>query len=138
MIMESTEVNEYSAGGVVLHQGKVLVIQHARGEWIMPKGHLEEGETEAEAALREILEETNIRCCLTSELGQTNYDFNRGQVVVHKHVTWYLAIPVGEVEEARPQVEEGITGLEWLVPDEALQRLTFDLDRKIVRKALNL
>ncbi len=134
--MPQQELTEYSAGGVVIHAGCVLVIQHARGEWIMPKGHLEGTETTEEAAYREILEETNLVCKLENLIGVTEYNFTRGDTLIHKQVTWYLAIPVGGVTEARPLITEGILQLVWLKPREALERLTFPLDKKILSRAL--
>ncbi|MBO8125996.1 MAG: NUDIX hydrolase [Firmicutes bacterium] len=131
------EVYEHSAGGVVLSQGKVLLVRHARGEWIMPKGHLEPGETPQEAALREIKEETNLDCELGPLVGETRYDFERDGVTVHKKVTWYIARPVKETAVAAPLTSEGILELVWLDPDAAYQRLTFELDRGILRKALS-
>ena len=48
------------AGGVVLLGDQVVLRRTARGEYLFPKGHLEEGETEEETALREVAEETGL------------------------------------------------------------------------------
>lgn len=134
--MQLQEITEYSAGGIVAYAGRILVIRHARGEWIMPKGHLEGDETSEEAAYREIMEETNLVCKLGKLIGITEYNFTRGDTLVHKQVTWYLAVPVDGITEARPLTTEGILQLVWLEPAEALERLTFPLDKEILSKAL--
>ena len=51
---------EKSCGAVIFDGDKVLVIQQVKGHWGFPKGHVENGETEIETALREIKEETNL------------------------------------------------------------------------------
>lgn len=51
---------EKSCGAIVIEDGKVLLVKHNAGHWDFPKGHVEEGETEFETAIREVKEETNI------------------------------------------------------------------------------
>lgn len=56
-----------AAGGVVCHEGSVLVVHRPRyNDWSLPKGHLDPGETWEQAALREVYEETGVRCKITS------------------------------------------------------------------------
>ena len=56
------EKKEKSCGVVVFNdKQEVLLVHHNNGHWGMPKGHVEENETEEETAIREVLEETNIR-----------------------------------------------------------------------------
>src|SRR5690554_6407947 len=105
--MDNKVVSEHCAGGVVINkEGQVLLIEHIRGEWVMPKGHLEGTETPAEAAIREIREETGLECILQAELGVTRYEFRRDNNTVHKQVTWFLATPLNG--EVHPQESEGI------------------------------
>ena len=51
---------EKSCGAIIFDKDKILVIQQKEGHWGFPKGHVEEGETEVETAIREIKEETNL------------------------------------------------------------------------------
>ena len=60
--MNKEPKNTYSAGGVVLNEdGKVLVVDQGGLSWSLPKGHIDEGEDELTAAIREIYEESGVR-----------------------------------------------------------------------------
>ena len=65
-IIESVKVGgvqmkeEKSAGGIVLLDEKALILRRFSGDWVLPKGHIEEGETPEIAAMREVREETGI------------------------------------------------------------------------------
>ena len=65
------------AGGVVVRDGRVLLVHRARyDDWSLPKGKLEPGETWEDAALREVREETGVRCALGEFLGSSHYAVN--------------------------------------------------------------
>ncbi len=51
---------EKSCGCIVVKDDKVLLIKNEAGNWLLPKGHVEKGESEQETAVRETKEETNI------------------------------------------------------------------------------
>ena len=51
---------EKACGCIIIENGQVLLIQQTEGHWGFPKGHVEEGETELETAIREVKEETNL------------------------------------------------------------------------------
>jgi 8-oxo-dGTP pyrophosphatase MutT (NUDIX family) len=104
-----TEVR--AAGGVVRRRlengGDEIVLVHrpAYDDWSFPKGKLEEGEREEDAALREVEEETGLRCRLERELTTTSYRDARGR---SKTVRYWLMEPVAgqvaadnEVDDAR-------------------------------------
>ena len=104
-----TEVR--AAGGVVRRRlengGEEIVLVHrpAYDDWSFPKGKLEEGEREEDAALREVEEETGLRCRLERELTTTRYRDARGR---SKTVRYWLMEPVAgqvaadnEVDDAR-------------------------------------
>lgn len=100
----------------------------------LPKGHLENGESSEEAALREVLEETGIEAKIAGKIGVNKYPLEIGQERVFKIVTYFLMGYVsGELTE-NPEVEE----LMWLSFDEAKKKLTFSDDRKILEKALEM
>lgn len=89
-------MKEFSAGGAVFRkvreQTEILLILDRFGRTTLPKGHLEEGETMKQAALREVEEETGIQAQIVGEpLGIVTYRFDvPGKGAVEKEVTYYL------------------------------------------------
>lgn len=130
-------IEEVSAGGVLLDQGEVLVLRHARGEWIMPKGHLEAGETPPEAARREVREETGLVARIIAPLGETSYHYRRkGETLLRpKKVIWYLMRPEVPRDQLTLLAEEGLLEADWLPLDQVTERLTWPGDKGIVEKA---
>ena len=124
---------EFSAGGLVLdEEGRVLLIRarDLRGQpvWTLPKGALTTGETSADAALREVREETGYRCELVRELAPVTYWFRRQGRQVKKTVRWYLMRPLEKVGEHDHEVDEVL----WTNPVDARARLRYDSDLKLL------
>jgi 8-oxo-dGTP pyrophosphatase MutT (NUDIX family) len=131
--MEAGPHLEFSAGGVVLdEQGRILLIRtrdlRSRPVWTLPKGTLAPGETSAEAALREVREETGYQCELVQELEPVTYWFQRGGTRVKKTVRWFLMRPLAKVGEHDHEVDEVM----WADRSEALQRVRYDSDRRLL------
>lgn len=132
-------VRERSAGAVVFRtapEGRLyLLLRYGAGHWGFPKGHLEANETEVEAAIREIEEETGIpRARLRFHdgfRGRTDYKFRRGRTLVEKGVDFFLV--ESEVPDVRLSHEH--TDYAWLTYKEALKRLTFEGPRRALRNA---
>jgi 8-oxo-dGTP diphosphatase len=109
-----------AAGGVVVRAGpggqEVLVVHRPRyDDWTFPKGKALEGESDEECALREVEEETGLRCELGAELPETRYADARGR---SKRVRYWTMRPIGgelgfhhEVDDARWTTPEGARGL---------------------------
>ena len=123
---------EICAGGIVIREGKVLALRRWNGVWLPPKGHVDPGETLAEAARREVREETGLEAEAGPPLGVNAYTHREDGRPHRKRVHWFLmAAGDGGV---RP--EEGMfTAYRWLGPDE-LDLLSFDSDRETARRAL--
>jgi bis(5'-nucleosidyl)-tetraphosphatase len=129
---------EESAGGIVfrLERGKprYLLIRDSYRNWGFPKGHLEDGEEPATAAVREVGEETGLRALLVRGLIDTiDWDFRfRGQAI-HKVCHFFLM----ESRRSRtlPQRAEGITACRWMSFDEAQKRLSYRNAREVLRRA---
>jgi 8-oxo-dGTP diphosphatase len=117
-----------AAGGLVLRDGDVAVVHRPRyDDWSLPKGKLDEGEDFEEAALREVWEETGLRCRIDSTLGDTNYKDRKDR---DKLVRYYRMSPESGEFEPNDEVDE----LRWLPPGEATDLLTYDFDRELVGK----
>jgi len=130
---DSRVLLEFSAGGLVLdEQSRVLLIRarDLRGQpvWTLPKGALAPGETSAEAALREVREETGYRCELERDLGPVTYWFRRDGRQIKKTVRWFLMRPLEKVGDHDHEVDEVL----WTDKDDALARLRYDSDRRLV------
>jgi 8-oxo-dGTP pyrophosphatase MutT (NUDIX family) len=124
---------EFSAGGLVVDaDGRVLLIRardlRERAVWTLPKGALGPGEQSRDAALREVQEETGYRCEVVRELEPVTYWFQRDGRRVRKTVRWFLMRPVAKVGEHDHEVDE----VAWVTPAEALSRLRYESDRRLV------
>lgn len=115
-----------AAGGVVVRgQGDsvdVLVVHRPRyDDWTFPKGKAEPGEPDEDCALREVEEETGLRCELVRELRSTSYVDARGRPKV---VRYWLMRPVGGELDFLNEVDAAA----WLTPAEAAERLSYGRD----------
>lgn len=120
---------EVSAGGVVVKKINgfvhVLLIKDRHGDWMLPKGHIEKGETSQEAAKREIAEETcQTHLKLMTALHSMNYSFIRGDVLIDKTIHFFLFEEKGD-EPLIPQLSEGITQAGWFPSEEAKAMIAF-------------
>ncbi|MEG2814099.1 MAG: NUDIX domain-containing protein, partial [Oscillospiraceae bacterium] len=126
---------EKSCGAIVYrkHHGNIelLLIKNANGgHWSFPKGHVEEGETEEQTALREIMEETSIEVTLDASFREVITYAPKRDVV--KDVVYFLAKAL--TYDYIPQIEE-ISKIKWVEINNAQQILSYDNDRQIVAKA---
>lgn len=119
--------------GSVAH---ALVIRDPYEKWGLPKGHLERGEDERSAAVREVAEETGLDGLFVGpELGSIDWYFKADGRPVHKFCTFFLMR--SSVGEATPEVDEGITACVWMPLDEASQRISYENTREILRRAVD-
>jgi 8-oxo-dGTP diphosphatase len=116
----------HAAGGVVLRDGRLAVVHRPRyDDWTLPKGKLDPGESFEAAALREVEEETGLRCRLGRELPAVEYDVRGRPKLVR-----YWAMEVADETPFEPNEE--VDEVRWLEPQEALALLSYDRDRELV------
>jgi 8-oxo-dGTP diphosphatase len=118
-----------AAGGVVLDgEGRVAIVHRSRyDDWSLPKGKLDAGESFEEAALREVEEETGMRCSLEDELDPVRYRDNKGRPKVVRY--WLMHVEDDPGFEPNDEVDE----LRWVTPGEAAVLLTYPHDAELVR-----
>jgi 8-oxo-dGTP pyrophosphatase MutT (NUDIX family) len=111
-----TEVG--AAGGLVKHKsGRYLFIEK-KGKLDLPKGHIEPGEEPEVCALREVSEECGISGhTIVKPLNPSYHTYSWEGISYLKKTSWYLMQYEGEMI-MNPQTDEGITKVEWLLPDE--------------------
>jgi 8-oxo-dGTP pyrophosphatase MutT (NUDIX family) len=130
---------EVSAGGIVFRRPldagpRFLLIKDSYDNWGFPKGHLENGESPAEAATRETAEETGLeRLLLQGPIRVIDWHFRFRGRHIHKYCHFFLfESPEGEPS---PQRDEGITDCQWRSLEEALETLSYDNARGVLKRA---
>lgn len=133
-------VDEFSAGGLVVDlagsvpRGALIGRTDKQGRllWSLPKGHIEEGETPEQAAVREVREETGIAGVILAELGTIDFWFVADGRRIHKTVRHYLMRAVaGELSDADVEVSE----VAWVPLPEIAARLAYPDERDLVDTA---
>lgn len=125
---------EKSCGAVVyriIHDSPLFLVEHmALGHTSLPKGHMEEGETEEETAIREIKEETNLEVILDTCFRYTvSYSPFPG---IQKDVVFFVA---RAVSDSLINQESEVSALEWMPYEEACTAMTYDTDKKTLAEA---
>ena len=138
-------VDEISAGGLVIDSTgtKGLLIgrrdlkdqSRERLLWSLPKGHIEEGETPEQAAVREVQEETGIESEIAKELGVINFWFMAGGNRIHKTVHHYLFKETGG--KLAPQLTE-VDDVGWFPLTEIVELLAYPDEKKLIAKSGDL
>ncbi len=133
-------VNEVSAGGVMVRMvgGRpqvALIARRNRGgrlEWCLPKGHLEGAETPAEAAVREIAEETGIHGTVDCALGLIDYWFSGEDRRIHKVVHHFLLRATGGNLTVDNDPDGEAEDAAWVDVDDLDDRLSYPNERRLV------
>ena len=117
---------ECAAGGVVMRDGRLAVVHRPKyDDWSLPKGHLEDGESWEEAALREVAEELGIRTRLVRALEPVRYRTPKGR---DKEVRYWVMEPVDGEFTPNDEVDD----MRWVSPDEAGALLSYPADRELI------
>lgn len=138
MARQAQPIEEHSAGGVIYRRSAegplYLVIRDSYRNWGFPKGHVEEGESEVDAARREAGEETGLdHLIFRAPALEIDWFFRFRGRLIHKTCAFFIfESPDGD---ASPQVDEGISACRWLPFEEALRVLSYANAREVLRVA---
>ena len=140
MKMKSREL--VSAGGVAFRRNGglieiVMVQTSSKGRWQLPKGLVDPGESNEEAAAREVREEAGINCEIVSELETIDYWYverhGKAPERIHKTVHFFLMRYIdGDVADHDDEVSEA----RWVAGDDAKEMLAFETERSVVEKGV--
>ena len=138
-------VDEVSAGGLVIDATGTMGLligrydhKDASGKrvlWSLPKGHIEEGETPEQAAIREVAEETGITSSITKSLGVIDFWFMAGGKRIHKTVHHFMFTEVGGVLLAQ---ESEVDEVSWFRLSEIVERLAYPDEKKLIARSAEL
>lgn len=112
-----------------------LLLRYGGGNWGFPKGHVEAGENDLQAAQREVMEETGIdypdQEILPGFEDDTDYNFRRGRILVEKDVHFYLV----RTGTRNIKLSHEHSGFAWLPYQQAMERVSFEGPRRILQGA---
>jgi 8-oxo-dGTP pyrophosphatase MutT (NUDIX family) len=136
---------EFSAGGVLVRRLRgrwfLAAIRPAgkpEGLWALPKGNVARGEKPADAALREIHEETGLEGRIVEKLGDIRYVYTWAGERVFKVVSFYLLrYQRGRIGDLQPQHAHEIADVRWLPLEEAPRLLAYKSERELAARALD-
>ena len=122
-----------AAGGVVVRGSGdrvevLLVHRPAYDDWTFPKGKADPGESDVDCAVREVEEETGLRCSLGRELPSTEYTDARDRPKLVRY--WRMEITGGSL-----RFEHEVDDARWLSPSEAAALLSYERDVEVLRHA---
>jgi 8-oxo-dGTP diphosphatase len=135
----SSSATVQAAGGIVHRRDpsgewQVLLVHRPRyDDWSLPKGKADRGERPEETALREVEEETGLRCQLGDEVGETRYKDAKGR---SKVVRYWLMEPEPDAPGANGEFtpNDEVDAIQWCSQEDAAQRLSYAHDRELLRQ----
>lgn len=118
-----------AAGGLVVRDGRVLLVHRPKyDDWTFPKGKVEPGETDEQAALREVREETGFDCRSGTEVATVRYVDGHGRPKRVRY--WRMTVVGGAATIPNREVDD----LRWLAPGDASTLLTYEHDQALARQ----
>lgn len=135
-------VREYTAGGVVFRRVgeriEILMIQDRLGRWTIPKGHVEEGESLEQTALREVTEETGLtQLHLGEKLDKLHFFYRKEGKLIFMTTFVFLMEAYGDTDNVIPEDSEGIVDAKWFDQDKALGLIEYRDTERLFRLGLS-
>lgn len=120
------------AGGVVFNEDKVLILKNEKGEWVLPKGVVRNGDMPFETAKNRVKMETGIEGEIISSAGETSYEFFSlsRQKPVCNQIIWYIMQT--DDRTASINKEQGFIHGGFFPIDEAIDKITYSQDKSLV------
>ena len=123
---------EKSCGTILIHDGKVLLIEQKSGIFGFPKGHMEGRETEIETAIRETKEETNIEVMVKEDM-RFSLSYVQKETI-QKEVVYFVAVPINS-RNLKVQEKE-VNDAFWIDMDKVESMLSFDNLKELWRNVM--
>ena len=137
----SEVVREPTAGGVIYRiaektaEIEILLIQDAKNRWTIPKGHIEDGESAAQTAEREIREETGLQQMkILQWIGKINFRYRRQQTLVLMTTEIFLVQALGDTDKLKP--EDWMNNIGWFKAADAVDKIEYDDIGKLILLAM--
>lgn len=126
------------AGGIVFADNDVFLLMSDRGEWVMPKGVIRSHNRSNDVALWRVEDEAGIHAEIIGIAGNTRYDFfsESRQSEVSNRIQWFAMRAADH--QFHISYEQGFLNGGYFPYDRALEMLTFDCDRDILKKAMTM
>lgn len=134
-------VREYTAGGVVYryyeNTVQILMIQDKVGRWSIPKGHVEEGESLEQTAVREIGEETGLtELKVLEKLDKLHFFYRKEGKLIFMTTFVFLIEALGDTDAIVPERNEGIADVKWFDAEKALELIEYKETQKLFKIGL--
>ena len=128
VVVRATQITGCDANNPSPPENLEVVVVHRphHDDWSLPKGKLDAGEDWIDAALREVEEETGLKCEPREELALTRYFDAKNR---RKLVRWWLMRAIGGEFHPNDEVDE----IRWLALEEAMSTLDYEHDRELIR-----
>lgn len=140
---------EVSSGGLAFRRTSrgidFAMVRDSYGKWTFPKGHVKRGESNEDAAEREVMEEVGLKeLRIVTELGKIDIWFRDRFVfkgrLIHKFIYYYLFEVPATAKLRKPKIQktgERIREVAWVPADKVLKRSSYRDMSPIIKKALN-
>ncbi|ABR50171.1 NUDIX hydrolase [Alkaliphilus metalliredigens QYMF] len=130
---------EISAGGVVVFGNAILLLKKYNGDWVLPKGKVENHESFQQAAVREVHEEAGVKVEVIQYINKIHYTFKNSwedNDLINKTVHWFLM--QSRTIACIPQKEEGFIDAKFIHMDRCIELAKYDDEKQIIEKAIHL